>query len=229
VAASKRARSITSDAARRAPCCTVVSLVLSPGGVVPVKPSSTVSEKIIERTIYLIGRKGTTDVPVREIARAAGVNVAAINYYFDSKEQMLQVVEERFIADAATVLGKVYDTRTPPEQRLLAWADEVMQYLLDYPGILLLIDRKMSAQLPDEFGASLQRLFERGLVDLKALVGEVIGSDDDEELSYKVTVLISVIAQPAAVFLGSVFDKEALLDADRRRRFLRLVLEMLKR
>lgn len=194
-----------------------------------MKPRSSVSERIVERSIYLIGKRGTTNVSVREIAKEAGVNVAAINYYFDSKDRLLEVVKERFIADAQRVLVKLHDDSSPPEERLVAWADEVMQYLLDYPGILLLIDRKMSADEPEGFGLLLQAAFQKGLSDLKALLSQVIHTDDDEELSVKATVFISVIAQPAAVFSGSVFDKESLLDEDRRRRFLRLVMDMLKK
>jgi AcrR family transcriptional regulator len=48
------------------------------GKAATVEP--TIREHILDRTIYLMGKQGTTDVPVRAIAREAGVNVAAVNY-----------------------------------------------------------------------------------------------------------------------------------------------------
>jgi AcrR family transcriptional regulator len=192
-----------------------------------VKLKSSVGAKIIDRTIYLIGKKGTTKVPVREIAREAGVNVAAINYYFDSKEKMLAMVEERFIEAATEILDKLKDESVPPRRRLFDWCDEVMQYLMDYPGILLLIDRKMSEPAPDSFGLGLSRIFETGFQNLQRLLGQLVETDDEEALSFKVTMIISAIATPSAMFSGSLFQKESLRDETNRHRFLNLLVDLL--
>jgi len=47
-------------------------------------------EKIIESAIKLFGTKGFEGTSVREIAADAGVNVAMINYYFGSKENLFE-------------------------------------------------------------------------------------------------------------------------------------------
>lgn len=52
-------------------------------------------ERIIGATIEVVEREGIEALTVRAIALAAGVNVAAINYYFGSKERLVEVVLAR--------------------------------------------------------------------------------------------------------------------------------------
>ena len=53
-----------------------------------------IEEKILDRALYLFGKNGTTNVPIRSIVREAGVNVSAINYYFGSKDNMMNYIKE---------------------------------------------------------------------------------------------------------------------------------------
>jgi AcrR family transcriptional regulator len=47
-------------------------------------------ERIVLATIGCVERHGVTGTTVRRIAEEAGVNIAAINYYFGSKERLLE-------------------------------------------------------------------------------------------------------------------------------------------
>jgi len=49
-----------------------------------------VSQKIIDATVTCIGKVGVQAITNRMVAEEAGVNHAAINYYFGSKENMIQ-------------------------------------------------------------------------------------------------------------------------------------------
>jgi AcrR family transcriptional regulator len=56
--------------------------------------------KIVEAAIACIEKYGFQKVTVRRIAQEAGVNVAAINYYFRSKEQLMQRVLQTTLSNA---------------------------------------------------------------------------------------------------------------------------------
>lgn len=45
-------------------------------------------EKILDATLHLIKSEGIDSVTIRKIASEAGTNVALINYYFGSKENL---------------------------------------------------------------------------------------------------------------------------------------------
>ncbi|HTP59791.1 MAG TPA: TetR family transcriptional regulator, partial [Spirochaetia bacterium] len=47
-------------------------------------------ERILAATLDLIEKQGPRQATTRSIAAAAGVNVAAINYYYRSKEALLE-------------------------------------------------------------------------------------------------------------------------------------------
>ena len=57
--------------------------------------SHSVEEKIVNAAIECIEQYGVSGATSRKISAAAGVNVAAINYYFRSKEVLIQKAMER--------------------------------------------------------------------------------------------------------------------------------------
>lgn len=59
-------------------------------------------EKIMESASVLFADHGYEGTSVREIAKAAGVNVASVNYYFSSKENLfLEIMRAGFIECAS--------------------------------------------------------------------------------------------------------------------------------
>lgn len=54
------------------------------------QPGNTTRDKIITATIDSIEENGIQDVTVRKIAQKAQVNVAAVNYHFSSKKNLLE-------------------------------------------------------------------------------------------------------------------------------------------
>ena len=56
-----------------------------------MKPSKAqLKEKIIIATLECIEKKGIQAITVRDIAEKAGINLASVNYYFGSKEALLE-------------------------------------------------------------------------------------------------------------------------------------------
>jgi AcrR family transcriptional regulator len=155
-----------------------------------------IRERILDRTIFLMGKEGTTEVSVRAIAREAGVNVAAVNYYFTSKEQMLAEMAKRFERGFDEVMELLDASNLPAEQRLRRWAAEVMRYLAEYPGVLTLMERQMAADDPNPFGAALRSTMELAVGRLRSTLREIVGGADEQRLSFKLTLLISALAGP---------------------------------
>ncbi len=62
--------------------------------------------KLLEAAVRIFGEKGPEGATVREIARAAGQNVAAIAYYFGSKEKLYGTVIEAILNELRQQLGE---------------------------------------------------------------------------------------------------------------------------
>ena len=98
------------------------------------KPVS-VEEKIIFATIDCIEKYGISGATNRQIARMAGVNIAAINYYFRSKDVLIQRVMEITLKNAFD-LGDI-----PPmpgvsaQERCIVILMDLIDGGFHYPGI----------------------------------------------------------------------------------------------
>ena len=60
-----------------------------------MKRESDTKHKILNAAQYLFAREGFKGTSLRDITGMAGVNIAAINYHFGSKEALLKAVLER--------------------------------------------------------------------------------------------------------------------------------------
>jgi len=99
-------------------------------------PLNPVREKIILAAIETIERDGFPAVTIRSIARRAGVNSAAINYYFRSKDNLLEEVFKKTIEHSAEDLKTILNADGKAPQEVL---EEFLLYLMDgavlYPGL----------------------------------------------------------------------------------------------
>lgn len=192
-------------------------------------PDLSTKDHILDRTIFLVGKKGTTDVTVREIAREAGVNVAAVNYYFSSKEQMFEQMAARFLSGFDDVMRLLEARDVPPEERLRRWSAEVMRHLADYPGFLPVMERHMTAEPGDPFARALRAAMKQAVRRLTATLRECFGPMDEGRISFKLTLFISALAGPLPRLVGKAQSRPGSREPAARRRFLDLLIEHLAR
>ena len=99
----------------------------------------SIEEKILDRALYLIGNRGTINVPIRAIAKEAEVNVSAINYYFGTKEEMLRHTKEFFIENTTTIYSILDKDEIPVKDRLVLFANEIMEHTERYSGLTVML------------------------------------------------------------------------------------------
>ena len=92
--------------------------------------------KIIEATIECIEREGLQAVTIRKIAKLAGVNSAAINYYFRSKEKLVEEVMRSTVEHVFEDWGDIInDENRSVRERLFLLFTDYMEGAIMYPGI----------------------------------------------------------------------------------------------
>lgn len=76
----------------------LIRKVRKPGRPRGSKPSGDNREHLLDVSLHLFSQQGIARTSLNAIARAAGVTPAMLHYYFNSREQLLDVViEERFL------------------------------------------------------------------------------------------------------------------------------------
>ena len=121
-----------------------------------VSDEKSVKQKILDTAGDVFGRKGYKAATIREICRAAGVNVASINYYFGGKKELYRTVVEDLLSRTFTQypVNEGVDRQSPPEKRLQAFVRGALRRLLSpdglsgYPGKGQLVAKEMADPSP---------------------------------------------------------------------------------
>lgn len=79
--------------------------------------------KIIEAAIPLFASKGMASVSVKELADAAGVNIALISYYFGGKENLYAYVLEKQLSTLGDAIDVISQENIPAVQKIRRFAD----------------------------------------------------------------------------------------------------------
>jgi AcrR family transcriptional regulator len=156
---------------------------MSPG---PERPDA--KTQIIQATLELIENQGIHRVTVRKIATRAGVNVAAVNYHFGSKEQAvfaaLQTLRSRF-GQAFTCLRQENEA---PRERLVNFMSAYCDTALAYPTLVkAFVNQTLSAEIQQDYAAFVQR---EGLELITRTLAEYL-SLEDEALRMKAFQMMS--------------------------------------
>ncbi|MEM7544134.1 MAG: transcriptional regulator BetI [Pseudomonadota bacterium] len=77
-------------------------------------------EELIGATIAALHENGYAVVTMADIARRAGASAASINYYFGSKERLLEATMRHLLTLLRSAMRDRYKTATTPRERLFA-------------------------------------------------------------------------------------------------------------
>lgn len=157
-------------------------------------------KKIIDTALRIIGVEGNLNVTVREIASEAGVNLASINYYFRSKDNLLSEIENCFSSYLIDNEKVFFDESLPPKERIIIWAERLMTLFFKYPGIILMAGSKIL--LHEKIGYTLgERIYGDNAV-LSKLVAVASNLSDPKLITMKTTQIISGMINPIIMQFG---------------------------
>lgn len=111
---------------------------------------SSTEEKIKEAARRVFTRKGYAATRTRDIAEESGFNLALINYYFRSKENLFNLIMvDNFKLFMNSIAGILNDRNTSLEQKLEALVIHYIDMLLKHPDIPIFILTELNAH-PEE-------------------------------------------------------------------------------
>lgn len=96
--------------------------VSRPSGRPPLPPGELARRKraILEATLRLVADQGAAAVRLRDVARAAGVSVGSLQYYFDSRDQLIRDAFDQHARDVVDLVARAGDASAPAPARLAA-------------------------------------------------------------------------------------------------------------
>ena len=200
------------------------------------KELNETKEKIISSARILFADHGFEGTSIRDIARAADVNVASVNYHFSNKENLFLEILRAGYMECSVAMRTMYGQGRPP-------LDEVLVYLFSYfqnksHDLITIFKMMMSTQHnhhmtsqgteDGHFGPP------GGKVIAEAILKEVGGPVKDEDLHWALGTLFSHVIHNSIMY-NCCFKKNQDLpftsDADivaGIRRLARVVISDLK-
>jgi AcrR family transcriptional regulator len=96
--------------------------VSRPSGRPPLSSSELSRRKraILEATLRLVADHGAAAVRLRDVARAAGVSVGSLQYYFDSRDELIREAFDQHARDVVDLVARAGDASAPAPARLAA-------------------------------------------------------------------------------------------------------------
>lgn len=152
-------------------------------------------EKLLEVTRTLIRTSSLEEITTRRIATEAGVNIAAVNYHFRSKDELIGQAVTSFTASAldygATILR---DTSKTAAERLTLFLQGYAMGLVGSPSVTRTAFRTfLFDEAPD---GHYHTLMKRMLDMMKETLAEASGSRDEQASGESALALYSTVALP---------------------------------
>ncbi len=107
------------------------------------RPAGDSREKILNAARDLFGEKGVDATSIRAIARQAGVNLGMIHYFFQTKDNLVDAVLERYFKNVGAALESV-PADADPRQRLAAAITGIVKYLQNNQQVVRIVIREYS-------------------------------------------------------------------------------------
>ena len=108
------------------------------------RPGSRVH--ILNAAVEEFAREGVAGARTSAIASAAGVNIALLYYYFDTKEKLYGAVLEQTFSAWASALRPILDRKGCPKDKLLSYVGAYFDFVAESPWRPRLVQQEMMRQ-----------------------------------------------------------------------------------
>lgn len=131
-------------------------------------------KNILNATLELIKTEGADQVTLRKITAAANVNLALVNYYFGSKDKLINEALKMLLTSFQANFTVLDDTALNPKDRLKAFMLQYVDYISQYPGLLqeVLGKGNITFESNQEFSSFLKTT---GFNKIRSTVGKLPG------------------------------------------------------
>lgn len=152
-------------------------------------------EMILNVTLDLLKKEGFEGITVRKIAKAANVNVALVNYYFGSKDKLLNAAVQVLITSFKETFHILDDAAMEPRERLKLFMIQYLNANQQYPFIVrrLVNEEKFMFDSQIEFVEFLKAI---GMKNLQHTIGELSGESDPQKLTVMTSHLLGAAFLP---------------------------------
>lgn len=157
--------------------------------------SQATREKLIQAAQKIVDREGFQGLTTRQVARESGLNAAAVNYHFGSKENITLALWIEYFNNLSEWLVDLGNMDKSPEEKLRYFFEMYINFAFENTQLY----QGMAAEilLRKDFPGMVKKAIKEKAFDvLKGIMKEVRGDLDDEKLGLMVLQVISCVVVP---------------------------------
>ena len=144
--------------------------------------------RILEAATGVIARDGYEKASMRAIAAAAGVSLAGLYHYFDSKERMLFLIEFRSFSSLLNNLREKLHGVDDPVEQLRVMVRAHVTYFASNMAALKVCSHELDSLTGPAYEET--RRIRREYYEMaRAIVARILGSGEAQELDARVTTM----------------------------------------
>ena len=140
---------------------------------------------------------------------------------------MLRLVKEFYIDNTIAAYAPLDYLHYSQEDRLIACANEIMEYSLKYPGILTMLKEAHKEKDSDTTSAKIVELTTEMNQKLDNVLSNILDPHSDS-FEYKRMIFLSSILHPTSHFGITTFSPSIVYDKNERLKYVNYVIQTLK-
>ncbi|MDF2591013.1 MAG: transcriptional regulator, TetR family [Clostridia bacterium] len=182
-----------------------------------LKDAPSTRDKILHATLKIIGKEGFQNITIKKIADMAEVNIAAVNYHFGSKTNVINEAIKLLNDERTKCFGILEQKELPPLERLSGFLYSYVGSALEYPDVFRnFIYCAINNCLDNNENIVLLR--KEGFEKIRDTIIECGISMDNEVLMMKLVQVIGCVQFPILVgkqmeqMTGLDFNEDAIKD-----------------
>lgn len=189
-----------------------------------IKQQVSTMENIVLATIDCIEKEGIQSITIRGIAREAGVNSAAINYHYGSKEKLINTALNRTLEEMTKMPSETLDLQNrTPKELLQIFLETFMSGAIQWPGITKA--HLYNPLIKNDYSNLFVKRFNSFLDDLIYRIKKLKTNWKENELRFTLIQLISAVTLPALMpKLFTDFSNLNFEDEENRRAYIENLL-----
>jgi len=173
--------------------------------------STNIKRKIIDQTKILM--QTNTHITIKDIAEACFMNIAAVNYHFGSKENLLMTVMDEVVDDLKGDITKLindHKKETPIESFIEIIITYIYNFAIDNIGILSYLF--LTKEIQSESSSALVKTFfsENEFTEMVyANLRDTLKTSNMKELTARYMILFSSFSIPLFIQISEINQKSS--------------------
>lgn len=158
-----------------------------------------IKQKIIDVTSRILRNEGFKKATIRRIAKECNTNIASVNYYFGSKEELIGVALEKMIFNFEAIVSYLDKTDLPVKERLRKYILGYFKLAHQHPALFRSISNPSSNDAKDTYFIYLNLLHDQSWDKFLRNVGELSKINSQPDLEMKCMQIFSAMEYPIIV------------------------------